>query len=299
LYHGHNTQNFDMLAVTAACMLIRKSIFDKAGGFDEEFAVAYNDVAFCFRLYQRGYLNVQVNEAVLIHHESLSRGQDTSPEKQKRLMDELARLYNKYPMLKAKDPFYSPNLVQWKKDVEYHANYLYAYDKPVKPRCLQDIKKQKPVKKYNLRKMLYTKCGALGKIYDRITSYHLLMAHIDSVEADDQTMTITGWCVLRNHDNSKISRKLWLEKESDAGEVYEFDILPRLREDVAALFDNHVDSQQRRGTRNAALAGIQIQFEEKSLTPGMYQMKLLVNEKQLLRIEDDNSNPVRVEIRKV
>ena len=123
LYHGHNTVNYDMLAVTAACMLVRKSVFDEAGGFDESFAVAYNDVALCFRLYESGYFHVQVNEAVLIHHESLSRGQDTAPEKRKRLADEKARLYAQYPAFRAWDPFYSPHLVQWKRDTDYTANY--------------------------------------------------------------------------------------------------------------------------------------------------------------------------------
>ena len=117
LYHGHNRAAYDMLAVTAACMLMRKSVFEAAGGFDEELAVAYNDVELCFRLYEAGLYEVQANGAVLIHHESLSRGQDTSPEKQKRLASEKKRLYEKHPDLEGRDPFYSPNLVQWKKDM--------------------------------------------------------------------------------------------------------------------------------------------------------------------------------------
>ena len=93
-------------------MLMRRSVFEEAGGFDESLAVAYNDVELCFRLYEAGLFNVQVNDAALIHHESLSRGADTSQEKQKRLNIEKQRLYEKHPALKNKDPFYSPNQIQ-------------------------------------------------------------------------------------------------------------------------------------------------------------------------------------------
>ena len=128
LYHGHNLADYDMLAVTAACMLMKKSVFEETGGFDEELAIAYNDVELCFRLYEAGLFQVQANRAVLIHHESLSRGQDTSPEKQKRLAGEKRRLYEKHPALEGNDPFYSPNLVQWKKDVKYSVGYLYDFE---------------------------------------------------------------------------------------------------------------------------------------------------------------------------
>ena len=195
LYHGHNTVNYDMLAVTAACMLVRKSVFDEAGGFDESFAVAYNDVALCFRLYESGYFHVQVNEAVLIHHESLSRGQDTAPEKRKRLADEKARLYAQYPAFRAWDPFYSPHLVQWKRDTDYTANYLYACDKLAAP-------SQMAVS--GMKKLLgrHGRAGILGKLYDRVTGYHLLMAHIDSIGQEEQTVTVNGWCVQRARSNA-------------------------------------------------------------------------------------------------
>lgn len=280
LYHGHNTVNYDMLAVTAACMLVRKSVFDEAGGFDESFAVAYNDVALCFRLYESGYFNVQVNEAVLIHHESLSRGQDTAPEKRKRLADEKARLYAQYPAFRAWDPFYSPHLVQWKRDTDYTANYLYACDKLAAP-------SQMAVS--GMKKLLgwHGRAGILGKLYDRVTGYHLLMAHIDSIEQEEQTVTVNGWCVQRARSNAGISRKLCL---CSAEAVYLFEIPPKLREDVAEAFA----ADQK--TAQVALSGIQVRFETRDLRRGCYKLAVLFHEKLLLWATDDKGEQIRLEI---
>lgn len=280
LYHGHNTVNYDMLAVTAACMLVRKSVFDEAGGFDESFAVAYNDVALCFRLYESGYFHVQVNEAVLIHHESLSRGQDTAPEKRKRLADEKARLYAQYPAFRAWDPFYSPHLVQWKRDTDYTANYLYACDKLATP-------SQMAVS--GMKKLLgrHGRAGILGKLYDRVTGYHLLMAHIDSIGQEEQTVTVNGWCVQRARSNAGISRKLCL---CSAEAVYLFEIPPKLREDVAEAFA----ADQK--TAQVALSGIQVRFETRDLRRGCYKLAVLFHEKLLLWATDDKGEQARLEI---
>ena len=280
LYHGHNTVNYDMLAVTAACMLVRKSVFDEAGGFDESFAVAYNDVALCFRLYESGYFHVQVNEAVLIHHESLSRGQDTAPEKRKRLADEKARLYAQYPAFRAWDPFYSPHLVHCKRDTDYTANYLYACDKLAAP-------SQMAVS--GMKKLLgrHGRAGILGKLYDRVTGYHLLMAHIDSIGQEEQTVTVNGWCVQRARSNAGISRKLCL---CSAEAVYLFEIPPKLREDVAEAFA----ADQK--TAQVALSGIQVRFETRDLRRGCYKLAVLFHEKLLLWATDDKGEQARLEI---
>lgn len=291
LYHGHNTCNYDMLAVTAACMLIRKSVFDGTGGFDETFPVAYNDVELCFRLYQAGYLNVQVNEAALIHHESLSRGQDTSPEKQRRLTLEKQRLYQKYPSLYARDPFYSPNLVQWKKDVAYNTGYLYDFDKLSIPVFLDngrenDTQKRPVFKKYDFRRILHVRSKTAAKVYDRLTGFDRILFHIDSISygegiaedkitdnnITDNNITIEGWSAVRNRDNAQLPRKLWLihqVRNFDYRSVYEFEITPKLREDVAAVLES---GESAGNTRNTALSGIQINIKASILKPGSYQV---------------------------
>ena len=80
-YDGRNIFDCNVIAVTGACLMVRKTVFEECGGFSEDLAVAFNDVELCFRLYEAGYYNVQCNSAVLYHHESLSRGNDESKEK--------------------------------------------------------------------------------------------------------------------------------------------------------------------------------------------------------------------------
>ncbi len=79
-------------AVTGACMLVRRSVFEQVGGLDEQLQVAFNDIDFCLRLREAGYRNVWTPFAELYHHESASRGTDASPEKAKRFQGEVMHM---------------------------------------------------------------------------------------------------------------------------------------------------------------------------------------------------------------
>lgn len=97
-------------AVTAACLIVRKSVFDEVGGLDTSLAVAFNDVDFCLRVREAGYRNVFTPHAELYHHESATRGHDTSPEKAARFQDEFARMQSRWGDALLRDPYYSPHL---------------------------------------------------------------------------------------------------------------------------------------------------------------------------------------------
>jgi GT2 family glycosyltransferase len=104
-------------ALTAACLMVKKSVYRRAGGFSPELAVALNDVDFCLRLLEMGYRNVFEPTALLTHHESMSRGMEDTPEKKKRFEAEkkyFVRRWRKF--LKAGDPCYNPNLSDRKCD---------------------------------------------------------------------------------------------------------------------------------------------------------------------------------------
>lgn len=110
-YFGRNKIEYNWLAVTAACLMIRKDKFDQVDGFDEDFPVAYNDVELCFRLAKQGWYQVVHEDVTLYHHESLSRGSDDEDEeKQQRLLADRARLYQKHPCFDRNDPYYNRNL---------------------------------------------------------------------------------------------------------------------------------------------------------------------------------------------
>jgi glycosyltransferase involved in cell wall biosynthesis len=97
-------------AVTAACLVVRKSIFEQVGGLDEELEVAFNDIDFCLRVRQAGYRNVWTPFAEMIHHESASRGHETTPDKQRRFQKEITCMRERWQEVLRHDPAYSPNL---------------------------------------------------------------------------------------------------------------------------------------------------------------------------------------------
>ena len=128
-YFGQNRGVHDMLGVTGACLLVKKTIFEKVGGFDETLAVAFNDVDLCYKIYEEGYYNVVRNDLFLFHHESLSRGKDgESEEKQLRLLREKDYLYEEHQDLYGKDPFYHPYLTTDMLETEYTPAFRYQVD---------------------------------------------------------------------------------------------------------------------------------------------------------------------------
>ncbi len=101
----------DYSAVTAACMLVRKSVFDAVGGLSEEFAVAFNDIDFCLKIRKLGKLIVYNPYATCHHYESKSRGLEDTPEKVDRFNREAATFIKKWSdILNDGDPYYNPNL---------------------------------------------------------------------------------------------------------------------------------------------------------------------------------------------
>lgn len=104
-YFGSNVVTRNYLAVTAACLMMRKAVFDEIGGFDEGLPLNFNDVDLCLRAHQASYRNVVTPQAQLTHYESVSRGATWQSWELKALH---AR-HQGMPYLK-KDPFYNPNL---------------------------------------------------------------------------------------------------------------------------------------------------------------------------------------------
>ena len=105
----HLVQN--MSAVTAACLLVRKSVFEEVGGLNEQdLTVAFNDVDFCLKVHTAGYRNLFTPWAELYHHESISRGEEDTPEKVARFNKESEYMKGKWKKLLCNDTAYNPNL---------------------------------------------------------------------------------------------------------------------------------------------------------------------------------------------
>lgn len=110
-YFGRLKLVQNVSAVTGACLMVRKEIYNAVGGLDEEnLKVAFNDVDFCLKVVEAGYSNAFTPFAELYHHESLSRGTEDNPEKRARFEGEVNHMLARWGHVLAHDPNYSPHL---------------------------------------------------------------------------------------------------------------------------------------------------------------------------------------------
>lgn len=109
-YMGRLFYAQNVSAVTGACMMVKKSIYDELGGLDEEFKVAFNDVDLCLKARAKGYLNIFTPYCELYHYESKSRGFENTRSKKKRFKKEVELFKNKWnSVIEEGDPYYNPN----------------------------------------------------------------------------------------------------------------------------------------------------------------------------------------------
>lgn len=110
-YMGRAISSQDVSAVTAACLLVKRSVYEEVGGLEEEFEVAFNDVDFCLKVRKAGYLIVYDADVKLFHYESKSRGMEDTTERFIRFGNEMMLLNSKWDILSTfVDPYYNPNL---------------------------------------------------------------------------------------------------------------------------------------------------------------------------------------------
>lgn len=249
-YYGHNAVPYDMIAVTAACLLVKKTVYEEAGGLDESMAVAYNDVDLCFTLAESGYRNVLRNDAVLLHHESASRGLDgESEEKWKRLLTEKAKLYKKHPLFLEYDPYYSEELAGYALD--YRIGYRFPYERPFPAAVSERFEEKKELKKVLSDRVMLT----LEQLENRKKLY---LEEPDILEAE-------GWCYMLGQDNCLFERFFILEAEN-GDYYYRFPVKERRRPDVEAILPLQ---------KNIELSGFTCKILKDDLVTGRYAAGML------------------------
>lgn len=245
-YYGRNILDYNYCAVTGACLMLERKKFDEAGGFDEGFPVAYNDVSLCFRLVELGYYNTVRNDVTLVHHESVSRGLDrASAEKEARRAREMKRLYEKHPMFTGGyDPCYNPNLVG--------DNIDFSMDM----KCASEHKKVKRLTDRQLE--------SYRKVDEK---QDVLTYHVDFVEEKGRYVQINGWLFNKEKKNNNRNKtRILLMNENK--EVYVVDTKRIHRQDL-------VDAQGgNKEIKNIALAGFQTIFEKEAFPKGTYSIAL-------------------------
>ena len=207
-YFGRNRMNYNWSAVTGACLMIERKKYDKVGGFDESLPIAYNDTDLCFKLIENGYYNVVRNDVILYHHESVSRGSDsTDPVKLNRLQGEKNRLYKKHPDFRLRDPFNNTHLRQLYGDFglnEIESRY---------PEQTPEVIDRKSILKIEV-------------------TGDAIIAQVDHVYIEYDQLVIDGWFQTRSYwrDNYK---NPFVIISADGGPVYKIATDKAVRKDVA------------------------------------------------------------------
>ncbi len=265
-YYGKNRFVHNVMAVTGACLLLKREVFERAGGFAGELAVAFNDVDLCYTIYEMGYYNIVRNDVVLYHHESLSRGKDgESEEKQQRLLKEKDLLYEKHQALYGKDPFYHKYLTTDMLESEYSPAFRYqvtldmpwaAVTKEVKlpsgvredpcvvvgMECAMDIYKWK-----------YGVCAAKGK---------------EKPAAEDMGYYFQGYSFIIGADNACYKKTLLLQNKENM-QVLKIPLDERYRPDIR----NNLKDQL-----NVDLTGFAAKVSLDSIPKGSYRFGMLAED---------------------
>lgn len=205
--------NRNVIAVTGACLMMRKEVFSACGGFDEELAVAFNDVELCFRLYEEGYYNAVCNEIHLWHHESFSRGNDENRNNQKRLQEERKKLYLKHPELYGRDPFDHP----YRNQLILDTNLSLACEYPYPPGNItgEIIKRKSPLKQEWENECLIVSLEFAGSLQKFVAGEK----ETDSIDPDENELYIQGYAFVLEADSSMFDFKILLISEQ--GDIYE------------------------------------------------------------------------------
>lgn len=253
-YYGRNRFVYDMIGVTAACLLMRRDYFLALGGLYEGLAVAYNDVDLCFRLCSKGLYNVQRNDVVLYHHESLSRGDDMQDEKKrKRLMAEKNMLYKRHRRLYRQDPFIGTLMNSG--EPEYSCRWLEGYELVNLSDCDDKLLAGKRLPDFN------TMNNAIMVVVEDCGKENFVKAVTRNGERKKAYYLIKGWAYVPGADNARYKFKMLLVNSE--GKVWELPVQKRYRKDVAAILPDEV---------NVELTGFCSWIFEGTLPPDTYEL---------------------------
>ena len=263
-YHRYNRSAVNVLAVTGACLMMRRELFEQIGGFDEKLQVAFNDVELCFAAQKLGYYNVCCNDTFLYHHESLSRGYDAGIEKIKRLHEERDYLYGKYPEYWNHDPYYNRLLVSDILDKGFEAKNRYSSLLGADETSGQTEKQDAGTPKEGFTTPVFMTAEIPEEWYNEC-----LYMGVEFAGDEKQWFTgisgegdyyIQGWSYAVNVDNSRYQKTIVL-KNMETAETFQLAVRERYRPDMEENlpYINH-----------PALCGVEARIQQGALSAGTY-----------------------------
>lgn len=231
-YFGINRFNRNVLASTAACIIIKKEKYFNIDGFNGKMKVGYNDVDLALKAIEHDYRNILLNDISFIHHESLSRGSDTvSDEKYLRLKSERQLMYDSHTWLKEKgDPYYNINLVN--DTLDYFVNVVPEADN----------------RAYRSEISIVDRAMSKPDIFTRVfgRGFHFNSENViferGIMSNEEDYYVFSGWAVGDKKDNSLYERKLLIIDENDKKTIIA-EMAPKFRTDVKEVFTNAVNAE--------------------------------------------------------
>ncbi len=273
-YYGRNRVVYDMIGVTAACLMVSRRKYEEVGGFNETMAVAYNDVDFCFKLIEAGYYNVQRNDAVLYHHESLSRGLDEEDDgKWERLLSEKENLYALHPQMRGRDVFYHKDLIDNASD--YVCNYKFPHEEHLLTAAVEPFEAGQ-TKGWNTNRLRLT--------VDRAEMQHKI--HAD----EPDILWVMGWCYIPGDDNACYDKRVLLIRTDDvssAGQVKSVKGVDSANDGTSAGYSAVPADWYRKDVeailtmeQNIGLAGFVLRVPKADIAVGTYRVGMLCTNEQ-------------------
>ena len=275
-YDRRNLDVRNVLAVTGACLMMRREVFEEVNGFDEGLQVAFNDVDLCYKIYEAGYNNVIDNEVQLWHHESLSRGSDDSPEKIKRHMSERDGLYQRHKELWNEDPYYHPGLTSYYLDINYSYAYEYEADRSeiTFENCMELDSLPQKIREDQCLVPMIEYAGDIKRWYIKEEN----IREITQQAKSENVVYFQGNMVVLGSNNSCYEKSIVL-RHTESGKFYQIKPERKYRPDI---FTNLPDQ------KNVALSGFAFFLNLDKLPKGSYEIGALAKDQisgqHLLRI---------------
>ncbi|MBR0163218.1 MAG: glycosyltransferase [Lachnospiraceae bacterium] len=258
------------VAVTGACLMIRRELFLEQGGFCEELPVAFNDVDLCYTLYERGLRNLCCNTVHMLHHESMSRGDDRKDdEKLLRLSRDLAILKKRHPRTFGRDPYFDARLSTGPSIVPFTGG---------SDRLTGELARQRgrvfspEASAYRHDACVHVNVEYAGRLRDG--------TDVRGTGQDEgaKDWLIRGFSFVAGADNALYTRRLLLQRlreeedgsTSGEGKILSFALTEEYRPDKALRFSDQC---------NCALGGFQTRIGEEALAPGTYRIGIAAHKR--------------------
>ncbi len=266
-YFGRNRYVHDMMGVTGACLMVKRAVFDEAGGFDEDLKVAFNDVDLCYKIFEKGYYNIVRCDTRLYHHESLSRGNDSdSDDKMQRMNREKDYLYEKHQWIYGRDPFYNINLTTDMWEYEYAPKYHYEVHLERDWARVSEITD-------DIKMASEDRCVRIGMecAMDIFKwKYGVEKGRIDMPASDDDMgYYLQGYTFVTGSNNACFERTLFLENTA-SGRCYGVETESEFRPDIAGNVPDQL---------NVDLAGYTAKIRSDSLPKGHYRFGMYMKDR--------------------